>query len=52
MAVALDPDQKGKLVWRTQLWDKTPPTADGLVLSGYPGFQNGTPGNVILAFGI
>jgi len=34
VAVALDPDQKGKLVWRTQLWDKTPPTADGLVLFG------------------
>jgi polyvinyl alcohol dehydrogenase (cytochrome) len=34
VAVALDPDQKGKLVWRTKLYDKTPPTADGLVLFG------------------
>jgi polyvinyl alcohol dehydrogenase (cytochrome) len=34
IAVALDPDQKGKLLWRTQLYDKTPPTADGLVLFG------------------
>lgn len=34
IAVALDPDQKGKLVWRTKLYDKTPPTADGLVLFG------------------
>jgi polyvinyl alcohol dehydrogenase (cytochrome) len=34
VAVGLDPDQKGKLVWRTKLYDKTPPTADGLVLFG------------------
>ncbi len=34
VAVGLDPDQKGKLLWRTQLYDTTPPTADGLVLFG------------------
>lgn len=34
IAIALDPDQKGKIVWRTQLWEKTPPTADGLVIFG------------------
>lgn len=48
MAVAQDPGQKGN----TRFWDKTPPTADGLALFGYPGLQNGTPGNGILAFGI
>ncbi len=34
IAIALDPDQKGKLLWRTKLYDDTPPTADGLVLFG------------------
>lgn len=34
VAIGLDPDQKGKLLWRTQLYDTTPPTADGLVLFG------------------
>jgi polyvinyl alcohol dehydrogenase (cytochrome) len=34
IAIGLDPDQKGKLVWRTKLYDQTPPTADGLVLFG------------------
>ena len=34
VAIGLDPDQKGKLVWRTKLYDKTPPTADGLVMFG------------------
>jgi polyvinyl alcohol dehydrogenase (cytochrome) len=31
-----------------------PTIANGMVFvaSGYPGFQNGTPGNVILAFGV
>ncbi|MCC7461024.1 MAG: PQQ-binding-like beta-propeller repeat protein [Gammaproteobacteria bacterium] len=34
IAIALDPDRKGKLLWRTRLYDQTPPTADGLVLFG------------------
>jgi len=34
IAIALDPDRKGKLLWRTKLYDKTPPTADGLVVFG------------------
>ncbi len=34
IAIALDPDQQGKVVWRTQLWEKAPPTADGLVIFG------------------
>lgn len=34
IAIALDPDGKGKLLWRTKLYDDTPPTADGLVLFG------------------
>jgi polyvinyl alcohol dehydrogenase (cytochrome) len=33
IAIALDPDS-GKLVWRTQLWEKNPPGADGLVVFG------------------
>jgi polyvinyl alcohol dehydrogenase (cytochrome) len=33
VAVAVDPDQRGKRVWRTPLY-KTPPTADGLVVFG------------------
>lgn len=34
IAVAVDPDQQGKLVWRTKLYGDTPPTADGLVIFG------------------
>lgn len=34
IAVALDPDNDGALLWRTKLYDTTPPTADGLVLFG------------------
>ncbi|MBS0400001.1 MAG: PQQ-binding-like beta-propeller repeat protein [Proteobacteria bacterium] len=34
VAIALDPDQKGKLLWREKLYDHTPPTADGLVVFG------------------
>lgn len=34
IAVAVDPDQQGKVVWRTKLYDNTPPTADGLVIFG------------------
>lgn len=34
VAVALDPDDNGKVLWRTQLWEKTPPKADGLVVFG------------------
>lgn len=33
VAIALDPDQQGKLIWRTQLWE-TPPPASGLVVWG------------------
>jgi len=33
VAIGLDPDN-GKLLWRTPLYDKTPPTADGLVVFG------------------
>jgi polyvinyl alcohol dehydrogenase (cytochrome) len=33
VAIALDPDAEGKLVWRTQLWE-TPPPASGLVVWG------------------
>jgi polyvinyl alcohol dehydrogenase (cytochrome) len=40
VAVALDPDHQGRLLWRTPLYDKTPPTADGLVLFG--GTADGT----------
>ena len=34
IAIALDPDNDGKLVWRTQLWEKKAPGADGLVVFG------------------
>ena len=33
IALALDPDG-GKVIWRTRLWEKTPPRADGLVVFG------------------
>ncbi|MEO5923188.1 MAG: PQQ-binding-like beta-propeller repeat protein [Bryobacteraceae bacterium] len=39
VAIALDPDAEGKLVWRTQLWE-TPPPASGLVVWG--GTADGT----------
>jgi len=34
VAIALDPDHEGKLLWRTQLWRDKPPTPDGLVVFG------------------
>ena len=34
IAIALDPENGGKLLWRTQLWEKTPPGAEGLVVFG------------------
>jgi polyvinyl alcohol dehydrogenase (cytochrome) len=34
VAIALDPDNQGKLLWRTQLWEGTPPSPMGLVLFG------------------
>ncbi|MFO1469110.1 MAG: PQQ-binding-like beta-propeller repeat protein [Steroidobacteraceae bacterium] len=34
VAIALDPDRGGKLLWRVDLYDGAPPTADGLVLFG------------------
>ena len=34
IAIALDPDNNGKVLWRTQLWEGTPPRADGLVVFG------------------
>jgi len=34
VAIALDPDANGKLLWRTQLWENQPPSALGLVLWG------------------
>ncbi len=40
VAVALDPDQDGKLLWRTQLWEAQPPSASGLVVWG--GAADGT----------
>ena len=40
VAIALDPDNKGKLVWRTQLWESKPPSASGLVVWG--GAADGT----------
>ncbi len=39
VAIALDPDAEGKLIWRTQLWE-TPPNAAGLVVWG--GTADGT----------
>jgi polyvinyl alcohol dehydrogenase (cytochrome) len=40
MAIALDPDNNGKLLWRTKLYDAQPPSALGLVLFG--GTADGT----------
>ena len=34
IAVALDPDNEGKLLWRTQLWEAQAPSASGLVVWG------------------
>lgn len=34
VAIALDPDRHGKLLWRVDLYNGAPPTADGLVLFG------------------
>jgi outer membrane protein assembly factor BamB len=34
VAIGLDPDKNGKVLWRVNLFDATPPTADGLVLFG------------------
>lgn len=34
VAVALDPDAEGKLLWRTQLWETQAPAASGLVVWG------------------
>lgn len=34
VAIALDPDQKGKLIWRTKLYTGAPPPSRGLVLFG------------------
>ena len=34
VAIALDPDDKGKVVWRTVLYDGQPPSALGLVMWG------------------
>ncbi len=34
IAIALDPDRDGELIWRTPLFEGEPPTADGLVLFG------------------
>jgi polyvinyl alcohol dehydrogenase (cytochrome) len=34
VAIALDPDNAGKLLWRTQLWEDQPPSASGLVVWG------------------
>ncbi|MBZ5575860.1 MAG: PQQ-binding-like beta-propeller repeat protein [Acidobacteriia bacterium] len=40
VAVALDPDNQGKLLWRTQLWETQAPSASGLVVWG--GAADGT----------
>ena len=40
VAIALDPDQEGKLLWRTQLWESQAPSASGLVVWG--GAADGT----------
>jgi polyvinyl alcohol dehydrogenase (cytochrome) len=40
IAIALDPDNEGKLVWRTQLWENQAPSASGLVVWG--GAADGT----------
>ena len=34
VAIGLDPDAEGKLVWRTQLWETQAPSAAGLVVWG------------------
>jgi len=34
VAIALDPDKEGKLLWRTQLWEGQAPSASGLVVWG------------------
>jgi polyvinyl alcohol dehydrogenase (cytochrome) len=34
VAIALDPDNKGELMWRTQLWENKAPSASGLVVWG------------------
>ena len=34
VAIALDPDNKGELLWRTQLWEAKAPSASGLVVWG------------------
>jgi polyvinyl alcohol dehydrogenase (cytochrome) len=34
VAIALDPNQEGKLLWRTQLWETQAPSASGLVVWG------------------
>jgi polyvinyl alcohol dehydrogenase (cytochrome) len=34
VAIGLDPDQHGKLVWRTKLWSDTPPPTRGLIVFG------------------
>jgi polyvinyl alcohol dehydrogenase (cytochrome) len=34
VAIALDPDNQGKLLWRTQLWETQAPSASGLVVWG------------------
>jgi polyvinyl alcohol dehydrogenase (cytochrome) len=34
VAIALDPDHDGKLLWRTQLWENQAPSASGLVVWG------------------
>jgi polyvinyl alcohol dehydrogenase (cytochrome) len=34
VAIALDPDNEGKLIWRTQLWEGQAPSASGLVVWG------------------
>ena len=40
VAIALDPDNEGKLLWRTQLWENQAPSASGLVVWG--GAADGT----------
>ena len=40
VAVALDPDKEGALLWRVQLWEGTAPSASGLVVWG--GASDGT----------
>src|SRR5439155_23937783 len=34
IAIALDPEDNGKILWRTQLWEGRAPSADGLVVFG------------------